>query len=107
MIAAMFAMSSNLHPRERSFIGFLKPCKTGPIVCAPPSLSTNLYAQFAASRLGKINTFASPFRLEPGNFLSQIDGTSAESTCISPSMARHGHSSFAIATASRTLSTNG
>ena len=83
--AATFTMSLYVQPRDRSFTGFLRPCSSGPIALAPASLSTNLYAILAASRFGKMSTFASPCILLFGHFFSATLGTNAASTCNSPS----------------------
>ena len=43
-------------------------CVIGPYAVPLPNLSTNFYPIFPASKLGNINTFASPATLEPGAF---------------------------------------
>ena len=53
-----------------------------------------------------MRTFARPATGLPLAFPAAISGTSAASNCISPSSRRSGASSWAIFTASRTLSTS-
>jgi len=100
VMAAMLAMSLASHPRERSFMGFFSPCKMGPMAFAPASLSTSLYAMFPANRFGNIRTLARPAIFDCGNLRFATFGTSAASTCISPSISRFGVLSLAIFRAS-------
>src|SRR4029078_9808877 len=58
--AHVVTMSSTVAPRDRSLIGLAKPCRNGPIACAPASHCVSLYAIFPESRSGKIRTLACP-----------------------------------------------
>ena len=40
--AQVVTMSSTLAARDRSLIGLAKPCRNGPIACAPPSPCVSL-----------------------------------------------------------------
>src|SRR5213076_3188654 len=71
--------SSAEQPRDRSFAGFARPDRIGPYAAQPPSRCTSLYPMFAASRSGKISTFACPATIEPGAFACATSGTSAAS----------------------------
>lgn len=59
---------------------------------------------FPASRLGKTNTLASPLMTESGAFFAATEGTKAASNWNSPSRTSSGAFSFAMRTASDTLS---
>ncbi len=62
---------------------------------------------FAEFKSGKIKTFACPLIGEFGHFLLATSGTSALSTCSSPSIINSGCRSFAMAKASFILSMDG
>lgn len=59
--AVAATISSTVAPRLKSQIGLRKPCKIGPMACAPASSWASLYAILPAFRSGKISTFAHPF----------------------------------------------
>src|SRR5665213_3209212 len=65
-IAAMLTMSVTSAPLLSTCTGLAMPTRIGPIATARPRCCNSLYATFAASRLGKTRTFASPVRVENG-----------------------------------------
>src|SRR5262245_24973926 len=69
VIAAIVTMSSTLQPRDRSCIGFARPCRIGPNASACARRSVILYAMFPEFRSGNTNTLARPATWDPGAFL--------------------------------------
>ena len=59
MIERLYTSSAE-QPRDKSLTGAFKPCNTGPTASNPPKRCAILYPILPASKLGKINTFASP-----------------------------------------------
>ena len=71
--------------------GRAAPSRIGPMVTPPPAaVLSRLKEMLAASRVGMMSRFASPFSLVRGNTLSRISSESAASPCISPSISRSG-----------------
>ena len=103
-MAVKIIISLTLQPRERSLIGLLKPCVIGPIAFKPPKYCIALYTILPALISGTIKMLACPLSSLFGAYLALTSGTSAQSSCTSPSAIIFGlfclKSSYALLTLS-------
>src|SRR5690606_21254880 len=104
--ATVLTMSSTRAPRERSLMGLLSPCSTGPIATAPAERCTALYVLLPVLRSGKMNTVARPATSLPGIFEVPTEASTAASYWIGPSTFRSGRRERTSAVACLTLSTS-
>ena len=89
--AVMLTMRRTVADGVRMCTGLATPSRIGPSVTPPPAAAfSRLNAMFAASSVGMISRFASPFSRELGMTVLRTSSDSAASPCISPSTSRSG-----------------